>query len=68
MPKFKVHIQQYVEMLTTVEVEATDENEARIWAMGTDPGITAEWGKGDDCYSADAYAVEDKDGIIVWER
>ena len=66
MPRFKVHLQQYVERVTTVEVEADDESAAVIEAKSK--ASRADWVDGDDAYAVDVYAVHDGNGNIVWER
>ncbi|MBB4017597.1 hypothetical protein GGR16_002631 [Chelatococcus caeni] len=66
MPKFKVQLQQYVEQVAEIEVEAPDHEEARRLALLR--AESAEWQPGDDAYSADAYSVLDEHGRLVWER
>lgn len=66
MPKFKVHLQQYVEKIATIEVEAVDEDDARNTAKTQ--AHKAEWIDGDDAYSVEVYAVHDGAGNLVWER
>jgi hypothetical protein len=66
MAKFKVLLQQYVEMLTEIEVEAHDEQDARTIAYTMADGAT--WTDGDDAYKVEAYAVKDESGNPVWER
>lgn len=67
MPKFKVFLQQYVERVATVEVEASDANRA-IQIAKTNLASQATWEDGDDAYSVDVYAVHDSAGDLVWER
>jgi len=66
MPKFKVHLQQYVEEVATIEVEADSIEEARAKALLEGP--MASWEDGEDSYSVSAYAVHDDKGELVWER
>lgn len=66
MPKFKVQMQQYVEQLATIEIEAEDEKTARDIAKQI--AFQAVWTDGDDSYEVDVYAVEDDQGRVVWER
>lgn len=66
MPKFKVHLQQYVERVATVEVEASDAGMAAQIAK-TDLASSATWEDGDDAMSVNIYAVHDAAGELVWE-
>lgn len=71
MPKFKVHVQQYVEETATIEVEAEDAGMAAQVArkmMRSDEADDIEWGDGDDVIHQDIYAVHDGNGNVVWER
>ena len=65
MPKYKVYLQQYVEQIAEVEVEADDPDEA-IW-LATKNTSLIDWSEGDDAYDAEAYAVY-ANGMLVWER
>lgn len=64
--KFRVHLQQFVEEIGTIEVEAVDEDEAR--AIAKRDAHKAAWEPGEDAYSAEVYAVRDEHGHLVWER
>ena len=64
--KFTVLVQQYVERVASIEVEAEDEQAAR-W-KAADLYDTADWSDGDDAYSVECYAVFDEDDNPVWER
>ena len=64
--KFRVHLQQYVEEIATIEVEAVDEDEAR--AIAKRNAHKAAWEPGEDAYSAEVYAVCDEHGHLVWGR
>lgn len=66
MPKFRVHLQQYVEMTATLEVEAADADEARDRALTDAP--SAAWDNGDDAGPVQAYAVHNEKEELVWER
>lgn len=66
MAKYKVHLQQYVEMVTTIEVFAVNQNEAVTLAK--EKASQAEWKQGDDAYSVACYAVMDANDNIIWER
>ena len=66
MAKFKVHMQQYIERVATVEVEADNEADARDLAKHRADAAT--WTDGDDAYSVEVYAVADEAGAMVWER
>jgi hypothetical protein len=66
MAKFKVYLQQYVEQIATVEIEAIDENDAISKAK--DAADFATWEPGDDAYSVEAYGVANASGEMVWER
>lgn len=67
MPKFKVFLQQYVERVAIVEVEASDAGMAAQIAK-TDLASSATWEDGDDAQSVDIYEVQDAAGQTVWER
>lgn len=67
MPKFKVQLQQYVEKVAIVEVDAESVEAARDSALSFE-AISADWQDGDDAYAVDAYAVLDEAGNTVWER
>lgn len=66
MPKFKVYLQQYVEEIAVMQIEATDEDEARAIAKTKAP--EADWQDGGDSHSVDVYQVADAGGKIVWSR
>lgn len=66
MPKFKVHLQQYVEKVATVEIEASDAGMAAQIAKRD--AHLADWQDGDDAYSVSVYAVHDEKGDVFWER
>lgn len=66
MPRFQVCLQQYVEQVTSVEIEAEDEQDAKDKALAM--ADTFEWKTGDDAYDVEAYAILDADGAVVWER
>lgn len=66
MPRFRVHLQQYVEEIATITVEASSPEEARTIAL--DRASDAIWSDGDDAYAAEAYAVRNSLGDLVWER
>lgn len=76
MPKFKVHLQQYVEEVAEIEVEAATAEEAAEKAeqMAHDGDID-EWHDGDDVILGaaancgdPAWQVYDAAGELVWER
>jgi len=67
MPKFKVFLQQYVERVAVVEVEASDAGMAAAIAK-TDLASSATWEDGDDTMSVNIHAVCDEAGETVWER
>lgn len=67
MPKFKVYLQQYVERVAIVEVEASDAGMAAQIAK-TNLDSSATWEDGDDALSVDIYEVQDAAGQTVWER
>jgi hypothetical protein len=66
MPKFKVFLQQYVEQVAVLEIEADDPQEARDLALNR--ASEANWQDGDDMYAADVYCVKDMNNNEVWER
>lgn len=68
MAKFKVCIQQYVEMIAEIEVEAETPEAALRLAYDADPGVTAVWEHGDDALDVEAWCVLDAKGETVWER
>lgn len=69
MPKFRVCLQQYIERVAAVEVEADTPEQAKEigWArVACPPGV--EWEDGDDASEIEVYAVLDTDGEVVWGR
>lgn len=66
MPKFKVHLQQYVEEVATMEIDAPDEKTARDIAK--DRACEADWSDGNDADPAEVYAVHDENDNLIWER
>ena len=68
--KYRVLMQQYVEQVAAIDIEADTPEEARDLALNR--AASAEWGPGDDAYDVDVYAVTVPvmDGVaaIVWER
>ncbi len=64
----RVCLQQYVEQIATVDVAASNPEEAVKLALEGDPGVTADWGPGDDAETVQVYAVLDRDNQPVWER
>lgn len=66
MAKFKVYIQQYVEMIAVIEVEAADDHAAQGEALLN--AHRAEWSAGDDAYKAEVYQVDDAAGEVIWTR
>jgi len=66
MPKFKVHLQQYVEKTAIIEVEADDTQDAKSKALGD--AHSAEWTDGDDAYDVSVYSIHDEADELVWER
>lgn len=65
MPKYRVCLQQYVEQIAVVEVEAETPEKAK--ALALDDADKATWTAGDDAYDVDCYAVM-RGADIVWER
>ena len=63
---FQVHLQQYVEETATIVVRAADIESAKAIALTKAP--EADWGDGDDAYSADCYSVADEHGEVLWSR
>jgi hypothetical protein len=63
---FKVYMQQYVEQVTEVEVEAANIQEARTLAK--DRADKATWTPGDDAYDVSVYGVANEAGELIWER
>lgn len=69
MPKFKVCVQQYVEEIAHVMVEAeTPEKAVEIAEQKLADGDIDNWRDGDDIIQAEAYAVLDETGESVWDR
>lgn len=69
--KYQVCVQQYVEEITSIEIEAdTSEQAAAIGQqMLNDGNVDVEaWVAGDDITGRDVYAVLDPGGETVWER
>jgi len=67
MPKFKVHVQQYVERVATVELEATTPDQARALFMSGHGWDDIKWEPGDDAQPARVYAIADGSDEIVWQ-
>ena len=65
---FQVCVQQYVERVAQIEVEAFSEEEARELAMEPHRRESARWEEGDDAYDAEVYAVLDGTGLEIWSR
>jgi hypothetical protein len=66
MPKFRVLLQQYVEMTAAVEIEAASIQAARECVL-TDLASGADWAPGEDAYEVRTYAIFEDDRL-VWER
>jgi hypothetical protein len=64
--KYTVLLQQYVENLARMEVEAETPEQARDIALRE--AHTAVWVGGTDAYDPDVYLVRDATGADVWER
>jgi len=67
MPKFKVHLQQYVERIATVEVEAPDAGMAAQIAK-TDLASSATWEDGDDAMSVNVDSISDESGMGIGDK
>lgn len=67
MPKYKVHVQRYVEQIATVEIEAATPAAAARIADSMKHG-DFKWERGDDADRFEAYAVANAAGEIIWER
>lgn len=68
MPKFKVCVQQFVEQIGVVEIEAATPEDAVQAYKGDRTGHDVVWQQGEDTQPSDAYAVMDATGATVWER
>lgn len=66
-PKFRVHLQRYVEQTATVIVTALDVDDAIDKALDFSLG-SPTWADGDDEDDAAAYSVMDESGATLWER
>lgn len=68
MPKYTVHLQQYVEHVATAEIEANSPEEAVSMAQ-MDFGLPArvDWQPGDDATRMRVWAVSEGDNV-VWEN
>lgn len=66
MTTYRVAFQQYVEQVTTVEVEAETREAAIETARAKCDQV--EWKPGDDAYDVRCYAVMDGLGNVIWER
>lgn len=66
MPKFKVCVQQYVEMIASVVVEAATPEEAADM-VEQDGASEFDWQDGDDAEDMRVYAVLDESGEAVLE-
>ncbi len=65
MPKFTVHLEQYVQEVATIEVEA-DNIEAAI-SLAFEERHEADWCDGEGSRDMQAYRVENATGEVVWE-
>jgi len=63
--KYRVLLQQYVEQVATIEIEADTPEAAKDEALLR--GAEADWGAGDDAMDVECYAVMDG-ADMVWER
>jgi hypothetical protein len=75
MPKFKIHLQQYVEETAVVEIES----DTIEWAVAKAEQMVEEgdvdWSDGDDvirgaaaCIGSPAYSAHGVDNDETWER
>jgi len=63
--KYRVLLQQYVEQVASMEIEADTPEDAKDEALLR--GAEADWGPGDDAMDVECYAVMDG-ADMVWER
>ena len=70
LTRYKVYVQQYVEQVTEIEIDAETPEHAidRVLSYDGEYIVNATWEPGDDCYDADVYMVKDSEGNEVWER
>jgi cytochrome c biogenesis factor len=70
MKTYKVCVQEYVEQIATVEVEAATAREARqkVRDMRSTRWQEFQWKEGDDATGWDIYAVLNSNDETVWER
>lgn len=68
MPKFTVKLQQYVEEVAEIEVEADTPEAARQLVLDQDLMVDADWQDGSDSYEAEIYLVVDEENNTVWDR
>lgn len=68
MPKFRVHVQQYVEETATVIIEADTPEAAAAKYNDAPHDFEPDWSDGDNIIDREAYSVTDKRGDILWER
>ena len=66
MPKYTVLLQQYVENLARMEVEANSPEDARNIALNR--ASEALWTAGEDAYDPEVYIVKDENNHEVWNR
>lgn len=68
MPKFRVCVQQFVEEVGSVLIDAPTAEEAAK-AYNDDPGsFDVDWSDGDDINGQEAYCVQDRQRNTLWER
>lgn len=67
MTVYRVQLQQYVEMICSVEVEADTPEEAKDKAL-LNGGEDDDWKNGGDAREVEAWAILDNAGNTVWER
>lgn len=69
MPKFKVHVRQFVEELAELEIEAEDAESAVTKAQSLmDDFAVDTWEDGSDIRDEEVYCVRDAAGDVVWEN
>jgi hypothetical protein len=72
MPRFKIHVRQYVEEVAYIYVEAETPEAAIAKASEGDLRDLCDdantWANGGDALDAEIYSVLDADGNEVWAR
>lgn len=67
MPKFILHLEQYVQEVATIEVEADSFEEAKTMYENDEVDEDVFWEDGNDSDGAELVKITQK-GEMIWER